>query len=203
MKIFIILTLSLLFLLFLPVRVKLRYEKEDLSVRLFVMGVPFSLYPSKHRLKRKKKNAPRRGAQKKSVAPVEKKTKGLKDHIRLLNFVYRILFRIQRRFRRCLSVRVKRIYVSVGTGDAATTAIACGVISQGVSYVLSAADGFLKTHYDKNSVCVIPSYLEERYDFSLHIALCTNPLRLITLGLLTLFAMTGARQKQDNKPTEE
>ena len=203
MKIFIILILSLLLLLLLPIRVRLRYGKEGFSVRLFVIGIPFSLYPAGRRVKRKKKSAPRQSARKKSEAPIEKKTKGLKDYIRLLKLVYRVLSRIQRRFRRSFSVRVKRIYVSVGTGDAASTAIAYGAISQCVSYVLSVADGFLKTRYDKNSVCVIPNYLQERYDFSLHIALCTNPLRLITLGLLTLFAMLGARQKQDNKPTGE
>ena len=137
-------TAFLLFLLFLPIRVYISYN-GNICVYLSVLFFRFPLYP------RKKKSASKKRRKRKTAqasaseqAPKEQK-KGFSYYLSTFRLFLRVLKKIEVKLRGAFKIEIKEMYASVATGDAASTAIVYGVLSQGFSYALALADNFLKT----------------------------------------------------------
>ena len=161
-------------------------------------------YRDKQKRKQEKKaaRAAKKAAKKPPAPPPPPpKKKTVKDYLKILRQVIYILKRIQKRARAAFRIEVRELDAVIATGDAASTAIAYGAVSQAVSYLLALTDAFIKTHYRNKHIAVTPDDLGSESTLSIHIVLRTNLLRVIGLGFTTLFAYLASRKK--NFKTEE
>ena len=117
-------------LLFLPIRIYATYN-ERVCVYLSFLGVRFSLYP---RAKKTRIKGKRRKKKSVSHAPVKRKEGEKKDfayYTKTFRLFLRILRRVEKKLRRSFKITVLEMRASLATGDAATTAILYGAVSQG------------------------------------------------------------------------
>lgn len=112
--------------------------------------------------KKKLKKGPKKAAAKKAKAAKPRPKRKL-DIKRLFPTLLRILKLITAKFFKRIRWKIKRINVVVATGDAAETAIAYGVVSQSLAYMLEFLDGFAKVKVARNgSVSVNADFLSEK-----------------------------------------
>lgn len=192
----------LLFLLFLPIRITLTYN-GDVSARLSVLGIGPSLYPKRKRTASRKKRRGRKPKISKGHKAPQKKKKTVADHIRTAKFFLTVLGRMQKKLRASFRIRIVRMHASIATGDAASTALLYGVVSQSFAYALSLAGHFLKTSYRAKDICVFADYLGSDSRFDVKIIMSSNLFLLGTAGIKTLYVMYTSKTNEKNQVTEE
>ena len=201
MALYIILAVLMLFalILFLPIRIYAFYTGK-INVYLSILGIRFSLYPRKKGYAKKKKGTKRKkGAAPKAPAVKEKsEEKGFSRHLKKFRLFLRILKRIEKRLRRTFKITVLEMRAVVATGDAASTAIMYGMVSQGFSYILAIADNFLKTRYSSKNIDVIPDYTGEKTSFRIRIRLSSSVFFLLSAGIYTALAFLTEKTKLKN-----
>ena len=195
--------LFLLLVLLFPIRVILTYD-ENVSVVLSLLGIRIPLFPRKHR----KSKHRRKGARTKKHLEASKKDKDASikkksDRLSTLKLFLRVLKRIQKKLRGSFTVRIKRMYASIATEDAAKTAILYGVVTQAFSYALAASEEFLKMKYRERDIVIITNYLESESHFDVKIVFASNPFLLIRIALKALFAVYLTNSTPKNDITEE
>ena len=193
--------LLLVFLLTLRVRITVRVG-ERTRVELRVLFLRFRLYPKRKKLKaysqrklerirrRKAKKATKKAlkkqkkkAKKKALAQSEdKKPKTLRQKIR---FARGLLAAILRRTHKHLRLHAARLHVLVATGDAATTAVAYGAVSQSMSYLLALLDRITKLKAAEPDVLVAPDFTSEKSHVDIHLVLSMR----VFGALCTLFGV--------------
>ena len=96
-----------------------------------------------------------------------------------------------------LHLHTARLYIAVATGDAASTAILCGAVSQSLSYLLALLDRVTRLCSKPREVAVFPDYLSEksRADVKLVFFLRVGG----AFALLFSFALAFLRAKLQNK----
>lgn len=227
----------LLFLL--RVRVELTASDAEVCLRLRVLCFSFRLYPGKRvnprsfspekvkkREAKKAKKAARKAAKKakkeakkaiekkKQTAPARKAPPAHGAPMTLgekLTLIRKLLAALFRATGKHLYLRAARLHIRVATGDAATTAIAFGAVSGGVSLILTVLDRFTVLHAAPPDVAVTADYLGEkshidvRLLFSMRIggALCV----LFSVALAFLRARRAQKEKRNTavagSPTTE
>lgn len=197
-----------LFLLFLPIHLKISYDGE-LSLKLSVLFLVFKLYPrqkkislryyskknmDKRRRKEERKNrkAPKKAKQISPQPPPKKKT--VKDHLRTLKLILMILKKTQKRVRGAFRLRISRFYVLVATGDAASTALLYGGVSQSCAYILALIEKTIKTSYKKQDVIIVPDYRGNETKFFIKLQLRTDILHLLAAALSALIAYFSSQK---------
>ena len=205
----------LLIILLLPVTLSLKLDESGtLRLRLHVLGIPLYRSPKKQKrprlshyskramAKRKKKEKRRQKKREtkaaRSVAtptpPPEKAP--LADKI---SFITDLATTVLRRSLSHAKVRVDRLTVTVGSSDAAKTAILYGVISQALAFLLEALEQFSHLHVSKNTpVGVATDFTSEhtRADIRLHFRLHVVHLLDIALhALLRILRRTAKKSK--------
>ena len=216
--IFLGIVLFLILLLLLPIRLFIQYT-EDVRVYLSVFGIRIRLYPRKkkirprdytlRKLRKKRKKAALKAAKKKpkvaSAHAAAPKKKTVRDHIRTVKFICHFLSRIQLRLRNTFSVSIRKLYIRIGTEEAASTALLYGVVSGLVSNLLEIVDGFLKTSHKYKKIAVIPDYCSTQTSVEIKIVLTSNLRRLLTMALSALFAFISEKNEQNEQiqKTEE
>ncbi|MBP5270633.1 MAG: DUF2953 domain-containing protein [Clostridia bacterium] len=154
--------LFLIALSFVRAGAVIKYD-GDLAVTVTVCGIPFRIIPGKEKKirpsdwsvkkiaarRRKSEKAARRKAAKAAKAAEKakkdrqaEKKKEKPDILRIVKTAFSALSVAARRFSKHLRVRVARLHIAVATGDAASTAILYGAISQaafGIAALLDSA----------------------------------------------------------------
>ena len=129
-----------------------------------------------------------------AVGTARKQKRTLRENIRL---VRALLAALSRRTHKHLRLHAARLHVRVATGDAATTAIAYGAVSQSLAYLLFALDKVTRLKAQPPDVAVIADFLGERPSADIHILLSIRVWRAIA----TLFgvALSYIRTKRGLK----
>lgn len=174
------LIIALLILLFIAlllfIRVKLQIDQSggNLRLRLKVLGIPFTLSPKKekkiklrdysYRSMQKKK----RKAEKAKLKAEEKEEKASKKTEKTsvtdkISGLFPLVKTIVGRFFRYLRVDVTKVHVNVATGDAASTAVLYGAVTQAVAALLDLTDKLpnVRTGYTPD-VAVAADFLSEK-----------------------------------------
>lgn len=211
--------LFLILILLLRVQLIIR-AKDSVVLELKILFLRFRLFPRKKKINPKDYDPRRierakRKAAKKAAKQLKKKQKReaqheasppekmpLADKVRLVRALAGALIR---RTRKHLKLHAARLHIRVATGDAATTAITYGAVSQGLSYLLTALDQVTKLKATPPDVAVEADFIGERSEidakiiFSIRIfgALATAIPLLFTF-LNTKRALKAARRKKQN-----
>ena len=166
--------LLLLFILILALRVRLTVtSRESDCVEAKILVLTFRLYPRKKRIKLRKyskkqltkaerkaaKKQTKKELKKKKRASQHKKKRTLAENIRLVRAISVSLIR---RTHKHLRLHAVKLHVAVATGDAATTAVLYGAVSQSISYLLAALDRVTRLKATQPAVCVEPDFTAER-----------------------------------------
>ncbi len=198
--------LLLLFCLFARVRVILVYKRDTRAYIRFLF-LRFPLYPRKKKKirvsdfsyknlkKRKKKKIPTNNSKQTSPPRQRNAKQGL-------SFFYRIFKTLYPRLLRYFRIDATRIHITVGTGDAAKTAIAYGVVSQSVSYICAILDqhtNFRASH--KSSIAVIPDFTAQKFSADCKICASLQAWQVLRLGLH--FSAAFLKNKKTNTPTTD
>ena len=198
--------LLLLLCLFARVRIVLVY-KEDARAYMRFLFLRFSLYPQKKKkirisdfsyknLKKRKSNKKTTNKSRQSRSNPQKNTQ------RGFSSFYRILKALYPRLLRYFRIDATRIHITVGTGDAAKTAIAYGVVSQSVAYICAILDQHTNFHAShKSSIAVIPDFTAEKFSADCKICASLQAWQVLRLGLH--FFSAFLKDKKTNTTTTD
>ncbi len=207
---FVLAGIFVFFLLLLSLRIKLIFTvREEMRVTLALLCFRFSLFPRKitpRKALRKYRKERRKSAKKeKKKAPTghavgKEKTAEKSEKASLLEKIAglrAVLALLVRKTGKHLHLRTAKLHIAVATGDAASTAILCGAVSQSVAYILALLDRVTNLHTKPREVSVFPDYLSDksrvdiRFVFSLRVA--------GAFALLFSFVLAYLRTKAQNK----
>lgn len=209
------------------VEVVLSYA-EEFGLVLSIAGFPLSLIPgkkkkiklrdyspkaiAKRKLKEQKK-AEKKAAKKKKKKEADQKKKAEKkkekdeDKLSLLEIIdigTAVLKVFVKRFAKHLRIRIARLHFGVASGDAATTAILYGAVSQGACYMAALLDGCGTLRYPaKSDVQIYADYLSEKpvIDMEIGISMLVCQLfdiiwRVIGTAIKKFFKILFAKNKK-------
>ena len=213
--------LFFVFILSLKATVTVEY-KDEVTLFVKVLFIKIRLLPSKKKKsgphsmsekkaekikakllekERKKKEKKRqKKAQKLSENHKPKKKKSLSDILDVLGLVKDILTKVVKIFFKHLKVKVARLKIKVATDDAASTAIAYGIISQAAMYlftVLAPLDG-LTLPKERNAE-IVCDYLSDEMEIDLKISLSIRVWHVLHMGLGALSTFISHKLKSQNK----
>ncbi len=107
-----------------------------------------------------------------------------------------LLKKIPPRLFRCFSVNIRRLHISVATGDAAKTAIRYGYFAQGTAYLLALLDKATKLNraaYKHTSVYA--DFLGFGTKMNADLIISIRPIRLIPFAVYSLFHFITIRNQ--------
>ena len=220
----IVLCAVLLFIAFLlSLRVRLTVRAGDaVTLDLRILFLRIRLFPKKKRIKprdyspRRLKRAPKKAA-KKAAKKAKKKLKhkkqlhetepaaklSLRDKITLVRVLCATL---TRRTHKHLRLHAARLHVRVATGDAATTAIAYGAVSQSVAYLLAGLDQVTRLKAVEPDVGVLADFLGERSSIEANVTFSIRVWGALATAVPVLFSylnkkrtLKGARRKKQQQ----
>ena len=214
----------LIALLALRIRIVLTV-KDSVCLQLRILFLRFTLYPRRKKIKprdysprriAKKERRDKRKAAKKAAKLLKKKKKGkgtaapkkkrtLPEKLRLARALLRMLIH---RTKKHLRLHAARLHIRVATGDAATTAIAYGAVSQSAAYLLGALGEVTRLRADPDDVCVVADFTAERSTVDVRIILSirifgalATVLGVIFSYLRTKLGIKAARKKRTKQKT--
>lgn len=211
------LLLLILLLLFLPIRLIVS-AGESVTLELKILFVRIKRYPEKGRCPSLRKYSPKRmerdekrakkKARKKAPAKSTKKAQNAQKKrtvVQKLRRVRAICTVLIRHTRKHLHLHAARLHIRVATGDAATTAIAFGAVSQSVSYLLAALDQVTDLKAPPTHISVEPDFLAERSSLDVRLILQARVWAILATALSLLFAKMnlkrGKKPRQTHKKT--
>ena len=185
-------------LLLLPVRLSLTFQ-DELSLSASYLFLRFPIYPKEKEVrlskytqrklkKRKKKLKKKKQIERISATKKAKKPKPtLKQRLRQLRLILYILKNVYKNVLSAVHVRVKRLYVRVGTDDAAKTAILYGIAAQSTSYLLTLLHDHTKTTVKRGGADVIADFCGTESALDVDIVFSVKPISALYLGLRAAF----------------
>lgn len=215
---FLVIPLALIvLLLFLKVRLCLVYN-SDFSVKLKVLLFNINLFPRQQKkpkpkdyslkaLQKKQNKLNKKNAKKqpdKNATPSDtkdtKKDKSAKLK-EILELIKLILENVMSPFGRYLKVEIIKMHITVGTDDAAKTAVAYGGVCQLTSYIVELLSNLTNVDVKKkNSITVEPDFLEGKTNAQINITLGLRVWHALSLALK--FFMAYIKKKGQNTTTE-
>ncbi len=203
-----IILLVILFLIclipFLRVRLCLAYD-EDLTVKLKILFIPYTLFPQKQKrirakdfsikkLQKKQKKQKTKKSTKKAKEETKDKNKNINEILELIKI---ILDNVLSPFGRYLKLEIAKIHVKIGTDDAAKTAVYYGLASQSVAYIVEFLSNLTNVSVkSKKSISVVPDFASDKSDAIINI---TFGLRIWhAVSLATKFYL-GYNNLKENK----
>ena len=148
---------------------------------------------------KKKQKAAIKAAQKaekkkeKKALAASQPTPNLKENLEMITNLLKKLYRVTRGK---IGIRIKRMHISVGTDDAAKTAILYGVILQSAAYLLQ----WIETHFthlrrDPGDMQIRPDYLSGKTHAQIDIICSIRLYRALGIGIKMLSAYTSEKKK--------
>ena len=185
---YIILAIILLFCALLFLRIRFVIEcNTDISVKLSIFGIKFSLYPknkSKIRLSAFKKGYPEQAEKKQQKKPQKEKDTPATPFTNKISTLTRLARLIFSRFFRHLRLDISKIIVTVGAKDAATCAVTYGVIAQSVAYLLEFLDTHLKINKKRRgTIHVLCDFTAESVTYDILISASMTVWQLLDIGI--------------------
>lgn len=201
----------ILFLLLLPLTLTVRVKEEgDTTLCLRLLGIPLFRIPERERpvhLRDYSKRAMERRAKKQARKAAKKKPKKADAHPQApgketslsdkISFVTDVARDVLARTLSHARVKIKRLTVTVGSPDAAKTALLYGSVTPAVSFLLETLEQFshLKIAPDAR-VGVQADFTAERCRVDLHLRFRLLVVHLIRITLKTLFDITSRPSKR-------
>lgn len=111
-----------------------------------------------------------------------------------------LLKRLYRATNGRLHVRVRKLHVGIGTGDAAKTAVLYGVVVQSAAYLL----GWIGSHFihikrDDGALRIAPDYLSEKTRANIDIICSIHLSAALGIGIRMLFSYLSEKSKATKK----
>lgn len=198
----------LIFLLSLRAKVTIDY-REELTLTVTVLGIPFRILPAREKnvnvkqyspkkmrelerkaAEKKRKNAPKEKQKaelkaKQKAAAKNKPKAPLDQTLRMILELLKIFFV---RFGHHLHIHLTRLRLTVATGDAARTAILWGAVCPTVHAILELLDRGTNLHFCPNSdIDVRADFVGEKITADICIAFSLRVWNLLDIGLRLLF----------------
>lgn len=209
----VICAIALLLFLFLTLRVRLLLvaNEQTARVELRVLCLRFTLHPKRPKtrlgdVKRAKRKAARKAAKKaKKAAKKDAQAPRRSSHLALLQgmtlrekirTVRGLLALLVRYTRKYLRLHAARVHVSVATGDAATTAVAYGAVSQSLSYLLALLDRITRLKATTPQVAVRADFTGERSALDMRLVLSIRVWQLLATAVGILFALEKTKKRK-------
>lgn len=215
--------LGIVLLLLLAVlfgRAKIRIICQGkIKVMASVLGIRFTVYSDQKKKKKKRllhrcddpdkvlkrelrrqKKALEKKRKKRKKAKTKKEKRIKRGHpdpnlIENLQMIQTLLKKLYAVTKGALRIKVRRMHISIGTEDAAKTAITYGVAVQSAAYLLE----FIDTHFTKirrknGAMAIVPDYLSETTTSDIDIS-CSIGLRRAVSIALTMYSSYKAERK--------
>ena len=198
MKVLLIILAILLCIFMLPIKVNLTYN-DGIRASLKFFFFKFQIIPKKNKermnkkefneeVKKSKKIKVKKQQKKNAQKAVKTKKYSAEDIPFYFELIKDFLPKTYNSVRRGLTVKIKSINVAVGTDDAAKTAIAYGVISQSVAYLLHFLDSIAKVSRTKTSrISVTSDFLSDKTEFDFNIDISWKLWRALFILLSTAY----------------
>ncbi len=172
---------------FLFIKIPL-YPKKKKRVR------PSDYNYEKHRKRLAKQRKKRRKQRKEREAvPRTAHKPTFRAQIRLYGSLIR---RLYPHFLRHFRMDITRLHIRVGTGDAATTAIATGLVSQALAYLLEFLSLHTRLHpTHRADIAVIPDFLAERSTADCKILFSLRAYAVLGLGIRFFYHLLTSKMK--------
>ncbi len=105
----------------------------------------------------------------------------------ILDLIADIVKQLRKRFLHHLHIKLARIKIKIGTGDAAVTALTYGAVTQSVNVLLPLLDDLKNVKLPKNkNIEVTPDFTAEESELDIHLKFSVNIVRLV-IFLASLF----------------
>ncbi len=182
--IFLALVAFILVILFVNVHLIFIYrEKEKVRIRiLFLSFDAIKLY--NRYVEKKKENKPKSVSQDKIQV---KDTRGF-DPLGFAEFlahVTRVISLAVKESLESMKINLKELIVSIGTDDAAKTALTAGVAIQAANGLCAVLQRFSDFRCDNRYLSISPDFTSEKSQLSIHLDLCVKPIHLLGVLLRT------------------
>ena len=205
-------------LILLPVSIKIGYA-EEVTLSVGTLGLYFPILPKKpkkakpmSRREYKKRldkdlRLAEKKAQKKQSAKLAKQSEAdkklpaseMKDEPSAMRIVLRIVSGVLDTFFGKLRVKIARVNIVVGGPDAAKTALTCGIVSQGVAYLMELISYKTKMTRARNTyVSVVPDFLAKTTTADLLIIFRLRLIDLLSTGIV--FFIRFMKEKTASAP---
>ncbi|MBQ8837098.1 MAG: DUF2953 domain-containing protein [Clostridia bacterium] len=169
--------------------------KDEILIRLNVLGIKLQLYPAKEKKvssKKFKKGYPSEKDKKDEEKSKNKKERSddspknpLTEKINVLTSLLKSFFA---KLFKHLRLDVSKILVTVGGKDAAVCAISYGVISQSVAYLLEFLDSNLKIHKKRRGeINVLCDFTSEETKCDIFISASLNIWQILDIGISLVY----------------
>ncbi len=210
------LALTLLFVLFLLSNLTLavEYMGEDVVMYARVFFIKIKIYPEREkwffksmskrrakrikedleaeaerkRLKREKKRLKK--LEKKQAKKDKKSIKSPAELLDILSLVTALVRQLTGKFFKHLKIKLTKIYVKVGTGDAAQTAIVYGAVTQSINVLFPLLEDVKNFTFPKNQdINVSADFTAEESEMDIHIFFSIRVFRIIVFGAASFFEL--------------
>lgn len=199
-------------LLFLKIRLCLVYD-DDFSVKIKVLLFNINLFPRSRKkpnpkkysikaLQKKQNKLNPKNAKKNKPIPQKTTKKDKSTKLKeILELIKIILENVMSPFGRYLKVEIIKMHITVGTDDAAKTAVAYGGICQLTSYIVELLSNLTNVDVKKkNSIIVQPDFLEGKTNAKINITLGLRVWH--SLSLAFKFFMAYIKRKNQKNITK-
>ncbi|MBR4288041.1 MAG: DUF2953 domain-containing protein [Clostridia bacterium] len=185
--IFLVIVLLTLTALFVNVHLIFIYREKE-KVRLRVLCFSFDAIKLYNRYAEKKRKKQIPDPQKSSVETKKEIKKRGFDPIGFAEFlihITRVISLAVKESLESMKINLKELVVSVGTDDAAKTALTAGAAIQAANGLCAALQYFSDFRCDNRKLSISPDFTSEKSRFSIHLDLCIKPIHLIGVLLRT------------------
>ncbi len=204
----------ILIILFIRVRIIIDYHGEDLILKLKILGIPITLMPRgekkrKIRLKdfshkvlekkqRKAAKTNKKKTEKKQKKQIQQKEKAPLTEV--IPEITRLVKYLLGKFLGHLRIDITKIYISVGSDNAATTAIMYGIINQAAAALLDILSAITNVKKDRKSeISVVADFTSDKIKTDINIGFSLVLWQLFSIALGTLFRYVGNMIKKQTK----
>ena len=216
MQVFLIILFVLLCIFALPIKLKLTHNGE-FFVSLQILFLNFRLLPKKEKTtrmsskrfseefkkhKRKKKRKELYNSKKSASSPRSISSQDIPFYF---DVIKEFIEKSYSSTRKGLSIKITKLQISIGTGDAAKTAIAYGVVSQAVAYFLEFCEQVAHLKISpKSKIDINTDFLSSKSTFLAQITLKWRLYRAVLIALAVsrnFFTAYLAHKKHNQKKT--
>ncbi len=189
-------------ILFIRVRLLIDYKGEDIKLTLHILGIPIKLLPQKEKKQKIKlsdysyeKLKKKQKKKEKSFLKKPKKEKSKKENIKpnpplseAIPMIGDIVKHLLGKFFGHLRIDVTEIKITVGTDDAAKTAIMYGIINQAAAALFDILSGITNVKKNrKNEIAVYADFTSKKTIININLGFSLRIWHVFSIALSTLF----------------
>ncbi|MBR3965514.1 MAG: DUF2953 domain-containing protein [Clostridia bacterium] len=196
-SILLILTLILL----IRIRVTIDYKGEDIKLKLHILGIPITLLPKKQKKKKIRisdysyKNQQKKLKKPKKQKPEKEKKKSKEEKLKekpplseAIPMIADIVKYLLGKFFGHLRIDVTEIKITVGSDDAAKTAILFGIINQAAAALFDLLGSITNVKKNrKNEIGVYADFTSEKTVININLGFSLRIWHVFSIALGTLF----------------